>query len=535
MPLFLKIGFIMNRMINQIKIFLLLILVSGIHSCKEEFSPFVTGLELNSIGEYLNQNHEEYSYFMQLIEGNDLADALNSYNPYGNDYTLFLPTNSAFDRFFTKSNEYKNIDELLSDNVFSNELVKYHILNTGIRSNDFPFGAFSDTTLSGDLLSVGFLSGADSTLFLINNTAQIKTRDIEARNGFIHVLTEVLSPVVFTGYEWLKDNSDFSIITEVFELTGVKDLMGLTIQNSAGNIVLNKYTLFVEPDSIFHKDGIFSTQDLIQRVSNSQDDYTTDTNPLYQFAAYHIMEDILFLDDFEENKNYNTFSALPIKITADTKVKINNDPKFHVFDTIILGRDTTYINYLEPLYNVSNTLTKNGAIHLLNNILFPYKPQSSFLAFGFLNDTYIKELSRKNGTFILNENSPLDLISWEGPEEIIYYKTSSSGEKALNKDYLRIEGDFVITYQIPRIYPGAYKVTINGNSNFSGNAIIEVFIDGKRIGGNVNFTSGANSTVVYREALLGRVEYTDYVSHTVTIKSVLPGRLTWDYIKFSPN
>ncbi|MFW5872486.1 MAG: fasciclin domain-containing protein [bacterium] len=524
----------MKRKINRIKYLLLLIVVFGCYSCKEEFSPFVTGLELNSIGKIIDQNLEEYSYFKQLSEKAGLGDGLYVYNQYGNDYTLFLPTNAAFETFFKNNDVYKSIDDLLADVDFTSNLVRYHILNTGIRSNDFPFGAFADTTLSGDLLSVGFESGLDSVLFLINNEAPVRIRDIEANNGVIHVLERVLTPVIFTNYEWIKDNPDYTILSGLFEITNLKDKMGLTRETDFGNIA-NNFTLLAEPDSIFHKDSINSLQDLIQKVSNDRNDYTSETNPLYQFAAYHLIEEVYFLDGFEGNKNYNTYSALPVRIAAGARIKINDAPGFHVFDTIIQGKDTSYINFIEPIYNSSNVLTKNGVIHFINNVLYPYKPPKTFMAFGFLNDPVIKKMERNDGTYTLDKETPLTMISWEGPDEIIYHKTSSSGERALNKDYIRIEGDFKINYHTPRVFPATYQVTINANSNYSGNAIVEVFIDGKKIGGNLNFTSGQTSGGGgYREALLGTVEYSDYEPHVVSVRSVLPGRFTWDYIKFTP-
>ena len=525
----------MERRVDLMKFALLFSFTVWISSCENEFNPFVTGLERKSISEILYEGQNEYSYFIQLCEKAEMMDALSSYNPDGNGFTLFLPNDAAFESFFEKSSVYNGFDDLLSDEDYSLSLIKFHILNAGVRTNDFPFGAFIDTTLSGDLLTVAYETGLDSTLFLINNVAPLIKRDVEARNGYINVLGEVLSPVVFTSWEWLQSQTEYSILTEVFNLTNVKDMMGETKEGITGKIVENRYTFLVEPDSIFHKDFIFSVEELIQKVSPDRNDYTSDTNPLYQFAAYHLIEGVFFLDRFEGNKNYNTFGATPIRVASTTQLRINNAPDFHVFDTIFKGLDTTYINFLEPLYDQSNILSKNGAIHLLNHVLFVYKPPQSFSIYSFEEDQLVNEMSKNLGTFTLDQDSPLTLLSWEGPETFVYYKTSSSGEKAHKKDYIQIEGDFTLNYYMPRIFPGSYRVTLNANSSYSGNAIIEVYLDGRKIGGNVNLTTGASSSEVYREVLLGTVEYSEYVSHLVTVKSLLPGRFTWDYIKFTPN
>jgi uncharacterized surface protein with fasciclin (FAS1) repeats len=516
--------------------FLILLTIAGTQACEEDFSPFVTDIEENSIADFLLQNETEYSYFIRLAEHGKLMDALDSYNPHGNSYTLFLPQNAAFEKFFAKNPSFNNLDDLLNDPDYTRVLVRFHVLNIEIRSNDFPFGALPSLTLSGNILTVGFLPGTDSTTYLINNLAPIRIRNIPARNGYIHVLEEVLEPVVLSSFEWLKLNPDYSILTEVFEITNIKDRMGVTVQGNEGEQVVNNYTLWAEADSIFYKDGIYSLQDLIEEVSPNNSNYTDEDNPLYQFAAYHIMEGVYFLDAFEGTQNYNTFGVLPIRITAAARLRINNDPNFHVFDTIASVTDTTYINFLEPLYNFSNLLTVNGAIHFLNHVLFSYRPPAATLRFEFYEEPVINSLRNISNTHIITRQTSLSLISWEGPDQFLYYKAVPGvTERANNRDYLLIEGDFTIRYQTPRILPGRYQMVLRANSNNPDNAIVEVLIDGNKIGGNVNLTAGATGGQPYRIASLGTVEFINYEPHQLTVRSVLPGILTWDYIEFRPN
>jgi uncharacterized surface protein with fasciclin (FAS1) repeats len=68
-------------------------------ACEKEFTPFVADIETNSIVDILKENEKEYGYFIRLAEKGRLMDALDSYNPHGNGYTLFLPDNSAFEKF----------------------------------------------------------------------------------------------------------------------------------------------------------------------------------------------------------------------------------------------------------------------------------------------------------------------------------------------------------------------------------------------------------------------------------------------------
>ena len=513
----------MKKILSSFKYtFLLLFLVVN-NACENEINPFVADIATFSIAGYLEQNESEYSYFIQLAEKGELIEALDSYNPDGNGYTLFLPRNSAFKKFFDRSANYDNIDDLLNDIEFAKVLCRYHVINVKIGSFDFPIGALPSETLSEDILTVGSRSGLDTASLYINNIAPISVRNILASNGYIHVIDELLEPVVFSGYEWLKKNPQYSILTEIFELTGIKDKMGLTT-TSSGFVITNKYTILVEGDSIFVKEDIHSVQDLIQKVSPDNSDYTSETNPLYQFAAYHILEGVYFLDNFEGTNNYNTFGALPVRVSAGAKIKINDDPNFHVYDTIIVRGDTTYINFLEPIYDESNILTRNGGIHLVNHVLYVYRPGLKTLTYNFREDQVISELYKVQMTHVLTMETPLNLISWTGPPEMLYVRGSGSN------DHLEIEGDFTLTYQTPRILPGRYRVKIRANSNYEGNAIVEILIDGRKVGSNLTLTTGG----AFTDHTIGAVDFSSYVSREVTVRNVLPGRFTWDYIQFVP-
>ncbi len=49
------------------------------------------------------------------METSGLIDALSSYNPNGEKYTLFLPTNNAFSTYFQESSKYSSLGDLLAD------------------------------------------------------------------------------------------------------------------------------------------------------------------------------------------------------------------------------------------------------------------------------------------------------------------------------------------------------------------------------------------------------------------------------------
>ena len=91
--------------------------------------PKWNGERLLTIGQYLEKNQKEYSKFYRLLSDGKLLTTLYAYNPYGDDYTLFLPTNEAIDHFIQQDQNHGNFEELVKDTSFIKILVRYHTLN----------------------------------------------------------------------------------------------------------------------------------------------------------------------------------------------------------------------------------------------------------------------------------------------------------------------------------------------------------------------------------------------------------------------
>ena len=82
--------------------------------------------------------------------------------------------------------------------------------------------------------------------------------------------------------------------------------------------------------------------------------------------------------------------------------------------------------------------------------------------------------------------------------------------------------------------PGKYQVELRVDAYNSNNATIRVWVDGKRIGGNLNLTSGGTSSNPYEEYIIGIAEFTSYEEHLLEINSLIPGIMRLDYVRFIP-
>ncbi len=484
--------------------------------------------DIITISRYIEDNQKKYSHFWELLISTDMKGALTAYNPNGNGYTLFMPNNQAFEKFIQENESYSSFDALLDDHDFSDLLIRYHLVNRSFQTNDFPFGALPDTTYTGDFLTIGFSSTLDSTTYKVNNVAPVVESNIELINGYIHVIDEVLKPVAFSSYDWLLQNEDYSILAGALTLTGLADTMGIMTYNRYGERVKNLYTVLAEPDSIYHKKGIHSLDDLILMYNSPGREYDDVENDLYQFVAYHILENSFFLDEFSGVNNYNSYANAPVQISADYEIRINAG--VDTLDILIEESDTIIINYVRLDMVESNILTKNGAIHVLKDVMELFVPARTTATFQFFEEPRIDELKNEPGEHELIDPETLEVLDWTGPESIYYIK-SASGIPANSNDYIEIEGNFTLSYTIPQILPGKYTVRIKTQRSNSENATIQVYVDGKRMGSSYDLSSGGNP---YNTFTVGSVEFFGYDEHLVSIESLLPGKLSWDFIQFTP-
>ena len=505
----------------HLKISLFLILATMFLACETEFTggAFFEE-ESKSIIEYIKSNEDSYSRFYELIKIGELESTLKAYNPTGSNYTLFLPTNEAIDKFLQNNQSYDDFQDLAMDIDYVKSLVRFHTVNMAIEKKDFYFGALPDTTLSGEILSVGYSGSIDSTIVKINNNASIIQADIRMANGYIHTIDEVLEPVVWSSYEWLKLHSDYSIFMQALEITGLKDTFKIEEYEEETKFPAN--TLLIESNEIFGKNGIFSIDDLIDNSSPDQSNYTSYSNGLYQFVAYHILERKRFLIDFEgKSINYNTYASSPISIDA-TGLDIKINTGVNIFETIINNNDTSVINFVRIDYNASNVITENGAIHFITDVMEPFTPTRKSKIFEFYEEPLISAAQESPGSYKFDDPETLEVINWQGVEEIKYVKSSSNLTDVSNNDYLNIDGAFKVSYQIPKFLPGRYMLRIRAK----GNAFIQIYFDGQRIGGNIDLGGGMNTYDI------GQVNNNGYEKHLLEINTLIPGTFTWDYVEF---
>lgn len=122
----------------------------------------------------------DLSTLVEALTAAELAETLEGPGPY----TVFAPTNQAFEALGGTLDtllEPKNQEELA-------EILTYHVVPGELTSSELSDGQMLET-VQGDSLEVK-IDGEEVTV----NGATVVSPDVEASNGVVHVIDEVLLP-----------------------------------------------------------------------------------------------------------------------------------------------------------------------------------------------------------------------------------------------------------------------------------------------------------------------------------------------------
>ena len=120
-----------------------------------------------------------FTTLIGTLQAGSLIDTLRTAGPF----TLFAPTDAAFRRLVPGT-----LDELMKDTGRLYDFLALHVVPGIVMLNDVRSGAIK--TLGGASLTAALSAGVVSV-----NGVTIARADIEASNGVMHVIDEVILPV----------------------------------------------------------------------------------------------------------------------------------------------------------------------------------------------------------------------------------------------------------------------------------------------------------------------------------------------------
>jgi len=382
----------MIKLKNIFKTILLSLVVFSMFSCNKG-DGLDTGqhLEKNRITviNYLRSN-PSYSIFTKALDITKLSEALGVYGTM----TVFAPSDSAFKKYFERK-KISDITQVNKDTLLN--ILKYHIYNEQYGSASFVMGTLPTSTIGGNFIKFDISNGLNQAR--LNNTVSLDTMDIVGSNGVIHGINDVLEPPTISLYDWVKGQSQYSIMLEAFEKTANADEILKKVEFDPtvikyGQPAMKWRTVFLETNEVLKSAGINSFDDLAKKFSNTYattKDYTNPTDSLNMFVRFHAINQNYFISDFTDTYKESFSTGNYLVFGSKNGISINK----HVVRTI-LGADTTYTTFQVNVdIKNSNVITKNGFVHSIGSVMnmYPLTPLSVIQQFaGAVEDRAIKLL-----------------------------------------------------------------------------------------------------------------------------------------------
>ena len=129
------------------------------------------------------QDTPELSTLVGALVAADLTGALSGDGPF----TVFAPTNAAF-----AAVDPETLNNIIANPALLTALLQYHVVSGDVTSGDLTNGPVQ-TLLSGQTVDVNISGG----MVTLNGSSKVTTADIDASNGVIHIIDEVLFPEDF--------------------------------------------------------------------------------------------------------------------------------------------------------------------------------------------------------------------------------------------------------------------------------------------------------------------------------------------------
>lgn len=153
---------------------------------------------------------ENFSILVRALQKAGLDGTLASEG----DYTVFAPTNDAFNTLFTGLG-VSGIDDLSADAL--KPILLYHVMGQKATAEMISAGYYSSLSPAHSSYLSLFVQTASGVK--INNSANVTSADLMADNGVIHVIDQVLLPP--TVVDIATANSDFSTLVDAVVAEGL--------------------------------------------------------------------------------------------------------------------------------------------------------------------------------------------------------------------------------------------------------------------------------------------------------------------------
>jgi len=265
-------------------------------------------------------NDPNFSLLLAALKKAELVTTINT----SQNITVFAPDNAAF---AAAGIDAAAIGNLSKEALAS--LLTYHVVASRVASGSVPVSGAVATLLANRKI---FASRNANGVFV--NGIKVKTADIAADNGIIHVIEKVLTPPTQTIAQIAAATPSLSLLLTAVGKAGLANAV-----SGDGN-----FTVFAPTNAAFNAAGF-----------NSNADITNASTPLITtVVSYHVLNTNVFASDLINNSTATSLSG-PLLINtmpaASVKISSSANPASKI--------------------TTANIVAINGVVHLIDRVLLP--------------------------------------------------------------------------------------------------------------------------------------------------------------------
>jgi len=274
------------------------------------------------------------SDFVKLID----KAKMSVLNDTSNKYTIFVPTNEAFEKANLTTMDSKKLTRLFKMHIVNSEL-DFSDLRTRAEQSLLIDSALTLDSLGGNSQKLRpQIVGKDMKLTI--NEAMLIKSDQRGSNGIIHVIDKVLVPPEDIPNEISKHN-----FTKFYHL-----LRAAKIQDELKGNSNSPLTVFVPTDNAFHN----TSQLLVDYLS-----LPNSTKDLVNVLRYHQSSSLRYLNSFKHKE------SIAMRNGNTVTVRFNSN-----YSRLLSGDSHRVSVNGIPIVD-PDVVTRNGVIHAIDGVLLP--------------------------------------------------------------------------------------------------------------------------------------------------------------------
>lgn len=357
-------------------------------ACKEPFSEarYDSNDEIQ-IMDYL-QERDDLRLFRELTEYVGQHNLLKT----AGSYTVFVPTNAAFENLFeTLQVDGQPIRKFSDASAeFWLDYFRYHLLDRKINTNVFTHGPLPSPTAFNETYLIADISASYEAIRL-NNAATIIESNLNFNNGFVHIIDAVLPPPTETIYEMLVKSGKYSTMLSIFEEVGFTDYL----KDSTITVLVESDDALARND--FDKGSIADLED---------------------WAAYHIIPDSgYYLNLLTAQRFYPIYDKEALSFSVDNYGQYQVNGKFKFNQTADLGIDRVASNGVFHSLDTVLAITPAVPSRVRLNLYPPGSPHGAQNVFT----NAPARIVMNNGTQSYHQNKELRIVQFDAQQAGDYF------------------------------------------------------------------------------------------------------------------